>query len=307
VVSRNLKLLCCGIFPILLFPTLLFAQATASCPPPGYSKNGLLELRQSGFEIINDTERNALAVALLACVADPSPELRDGVAFEAIASWLRGEKLDSSTYQTLYSGLMLQLQAAPDAAGYRQPFAALILSEVARVDRLKISLSADQREQLVVAAANYLANVRDYRGFSESEGWRHGVAHGADLALQLVLNEATSAGQMQSLLDAVAVQVAPAVKVFYIYGEPSRLARVVYYAHRRNILLPGYWEDWFAQIAQPDPLASWPDAFSNQTGLARRHNTMSFLLAMHLNASLADDELGTALDQWVVKALEQIP
>jgi hypothetical protein len=51
--------------------------------------------------------------------------------------------------------------------------------------------------------------VRDYRGFDTAEGWRHGVAHGADLALQLVLNPAVDKPQIERLLAAVGRQVAP--------------------------------------------------------------------------------------------------
>jgi hypothetical protein len=291
----------------LLWPALLAAQPAAACPPQGYSKESLLELRQKGFEQADEKSRNALARGLLACVAEPDPELRDGVAFEGISTWLRTGQLNAETYQVLYSGLLLQLQAAPDRAGFRQPFAALILAEVARVDRLQPSLSVDQREQLVTAAAAYLAGVKDYRGFSASEGWRHGVAHGADLALQLVLNEAINAEQIEVLLAAVSSQVSPEGETFYIYGEPGRLARVVFYAHRRDVLAAEYWQDWFAAIAAPAPLPDWPEAFSSQAGLAKRHNTLAFLLAMHFNATAADDEPGKALDQWVMQALAQLP
>lgn len=285
----------------------LWAQPAAACPPEGYSRESLLELRQAGFELADEEARNVLARSLLACVAEPDPELRDGVAFEGISTWLRAGQLNAETYQVLYSGLLLQLQAAPDRAGFRQPFAALILSEVARVDRLQPSLSVDQREQLVTAAAEYLEGVKDYRGFSAGEGWRHGVAHGADLALQLVLNEAINAEQIKVLLAAVSSQVSPAGETFYIYGEPGRLARVLFYAHRRDVLAAEYWQDWFAAVAAPAPLPAWSEAFSSQAGLAKRHNTLAFLLAMHLNATAAGDDQGKVLDQWVMQALQQLP
>lgn len=285
----------------------LWAQSTTACPPQGYSKESLLELRQKGFELADEEARNALARGLLACVAEPDPELRDGVAFEGISTWLRASQLTAETYQVLYSGLLLQLQAAPDRAGFRQPFAALTLAEVARVDRLQPSLSLDQREQLVTAAADYLSAVKDYRGFSASDGWRHGVAHGADLALQLVLNEAVDAEQLKALLAAVGRQVSPMGETFYIYGEPGRLARVVFYAHRRDLLATEYWQEWFAGVASPAPLPAWSEAFSSQAGLAKRHNTLAFFLAMHFNATAAEDEKGKELDQWVMQALAQLP
>ncbi len=283
------------------------AQPVAACPPDAYSKADLLAIKQAGFELADDAQRNALALALMACVSDPDPELRDGVAYEGIAHWLRSGQINPQTYQSLHAGLMLQLQAAPDHAGFRQPFAALVLSEVARADRLQAQLDTELRLQLVMAAANYLKGVKDYRGFSETEGWRHGVAHGADLALQLVLNDLVNAEQIKTLLAAVATQIAPAGDTFYIYGEPARLARVVFYAHRRNVLEPEFWRGWFEGIAKASPLNEWSEAFSSQQGLAKRHNTLAFLLAMHLNATTASDEQGKELDQWVMQALSQLP
>jgi len=201
--------------------------------------------------------------------------------FEGIAHWLRSSQLSQEAFQSLHAGLMLQLQAAPDNAGFRQPFAALILSEVARADRLQAQLDPDLRDQMVMAAANYLENVKDYRGFSATEGWRHGVAHGADFALELVLNEAVGAAQIKNLLEAVAAQISPPGEMFYVYGEPGRLARVVFYAYQRNVVEPEFWSDWFEGIAKASPLNDWSEAFSSEQGLAKRHNTMVFLLAMH--------------------------
>ncbi len=288
-------------------PGWSWGASAAVCPPVDYPIDSLLELRAAGFELADETQRNDLARHLLACVADPDPRLRDQVAFEGISTWLRGGQLSPETRQVLYSGLLLQLQAAPDREGFRQPFAALLLSEVARMDRLQPVLDADQRDLLVTAAAGYLSGVRDYRGFSASEGWRHGVAHGADLALQLVLNPQVDRGQLQILLRAVATQVAPQGEVFYIYGEPARLARVVYYAHQRGLLDDVYWQEWFAAVSGPGALPDWSEAFNSQAGLARRHNTLAFLLAMHLNATAADDAAAAGLDELVMEALQKLP
>jgi hypothetical protein len=296
--------------PFLLHVSLLLAVLTsaaqAACPPPAYSKEDLLEIRQAGFEMADDAQRNALALSLLDCVGDPDAQLRDGVAFEGISSWLRAEKLDAETYFALYLGLLEQLDKQPDVAGFRQPFAALILSEVARADRIQMQLSEEQRDRLVNSAADYLASVRDYRGFSKTEGWRHGVAHGADLALQLVLNPTVNEGQVKTLLEAVAAQLAPIGDVFYIYGEPSRLARVVFYSHQRGLLDNAYWQAWFDGVASPQPMLAWSEAFASQPGLAKRHNVLAFLQVMHLNSSLADNEKAAELDLLVMSALRKV-
>ena len=57
-------------------------------------------------------------------------------------------------------------------------------------------MTDEQLQQAVDAAARYLQSVRDYRGFDEREGWRHGVAHGSDLIWQLAVNPRTSKSQL---------------------------------------------------------------------------------------------------------------
>jgi hypothetical protein len=219
---------------------------------------------------------------------------------------MRGQRLSNETIHALYAGLVEQLGNSDDPGGFRRPFAALILSEIARTDRLGNTLTPAMREELVLRAADYLANVRDYRGFSATEGWRHAVAHGADLVLQLVLDPHIDAGQIERLMAALALQVAPPGEVFYIYGEPDRLARAVYYAHARELVGEPYWLQWFAGISDPRPLENWAAAWTSQEGLARRHNTRAFLLALHFNATLAADEQGAALAGLVVQAMTRL-
>src|SRR4029079_4781720 len=102
-------------------------------------------------------------------------------------AWMRRDEIDSENLRRLRDALLPML-TADDAQGFRAPFAALVLSELARTDRIKPWLSADERKFLVQAATNFLVGVHDYRGFSDQDGWRHGVAHGSDFVLQLALN-----------------------------------------------------------------------------------------------------------------------
>lgn len=219
------------------------AMATAAgCPPAGHDLASLQALKAANFEVPNDAGRQSLARALLACLADPDPARRDGIAFEAYSTWLRAGKLEVATRTDLLSGLVAMLQPdSRDKDGFRQPFAALVLSEVARTDRLSEWMSAEQRNRLVSEAARYLESVRDYRGFVEKEGWRHGVAHGSDLVLQLVLNPRLDRVAVDRLLTAVAAQVAPAGEHAYVDGESERLARPVLYAASRKLHST---EDW---------------------------------------------------------------
>jgi hypothetical protein len=171
-----------------------------------------------------------------------------------------------------------------DRRGFRQPFAALVLSEVARTDRVEAWMSVEQRDDLVERAARYVTSIRDYRGFDAKNGWRHGVAHGADLLLQLVLNPAVDRASVDRLLSAVAAQVAPPGEHSYIEGESERLARPVLFAAQRGFYSPDEWREWLTRVASPAPLASWDAAFTSRAGLARRHNVHAFIQVLYVNA-----------------------
>lgn len=282
-------------------------RAHASCPPSGWSREELLALARAGFSAADDTRRASLAIGLVGCLDDPDPELRDGIAFSALASWLRERRLGAETVIALAESLTARLAAEDDARGFGRPFAALALSEVARADRIDPALPAALRSGMVAAAARFLTGVRDYRGFDPVEGWRHGVAHGADLVLQLGTNPRVTADEARVLIEALGTQVAPPGGVFFTFAEPERLARAVFFVHERGALDAAFWDGWFAKIGSPAPLASWPEAYTSLDGMARRHDTVAFLHAVTFAARVrpgpASAELGSLAQRELVRLL----
>jgi hypothetical protein len=277
----------------------------ATCPPVDVSRAALERLVADSFRIDDPGERQALAIGLLDCVGHPDPFLRDGVAFTGLSRWLREKALAPATAQTLRRELVDQVRSPADAAGVRQPFAVLILSEVVRADRIDPMLTPAQRSELVDLAVAYMRGIDDYRGYVDGEGWRHGVAHGADLVLQLVVNPAIGAVDVERLMDALAAQIAPA-GVAYTQGESERLARTVFFAHRRGELPARFWTTWFARLSDPVPLESWEGAFESEAGLARRHDVVAFLLHLGFAASTAHDAMGGELASRANAALRRV-
>ena len=91
-----------------------------------------------------------------------------------------------------------------------------------------------------------------------------------------------------------------------MYGEPARLARPVIYAYRRGLFDDEFWSEWFVALTDPEPMPSWQAAWSSNVGLARRHNTQAFLMAMYLNANSLPEGQGQSLAELVLDALKQV-
>jgi hypothetical protein len=94
--------------------------------------------------------------------------------------------------------------------------------------------------------------------------------------------------------------------VFYIYGEPGRLARAVLYAYTRGLLEDSTWVQWFERVSSPAPLETLNESFFIKAGLAHRHNTLAFLQVMHLNAGSVEGGEGERLDDLVVQAITRV-
>lgn len=277
------------------------AQTPTCLPAAGYGRAELDALKTAQWALPDDAPRNRLARALTACLGDPDPTLRDGIVFEGLQHWLRAKQLTPETMRVLAADLEAQLTAA-DPQGFRRPFAALVLSEVARADRIEPDLDAAARSRLLDSAIAYFTIVRDYRGFDEREGWRHGVAHSADLMLQLSLNPAFGKPELERIMAAIASQVSPNGH-FYTYGEPERLARPIIFMAQRGLVSEEEWTRWFAQFIP----AQNENLFASQAGLARRHNVNAFLYSAWLNAKLSETTADDVLLPGAEAAIRAMP
>jgi len=264
---------------------------------------GLRALKAGDFEVA-DAARPGLALELLDCLADPDPALRDGIAYEALAAWMRGGKLPPSQLRDLRDRLQASLQA-PDAEGFGAPFAALVLAEIARTDRIEPWMTPAERADMVARAGAWLASVRDYRGYVDGQGWRHGVAHGADWVLQLALNGQVDGAQLQELLAAIASQAVPPAAHAYVHGEPARLARPVLLIARRGLVDADAWQAWFAGL--PGRVGDPALAYADEGWLARRHDLSAFLSEIQLQADRSDDKRVRALKPLARQALDALP
>jgi len=246
-------------------------------------------------------------LALIACLGNPDPEIRDKVAFERLSAAMRGGEVDRDTLAAAKTEL-LNLVVAPDPQGFQRPFVILTLAEVARTDRIKPWMSADDRDVLVSTAATYLSTLTDYRAFDDTSGFRHGVAHGADLTLQLALNPAITKPQLDKLLAAISTQIAPKdPSVGYWAGEPDRLARAVVFIAQRKLHTDAEWRTWFGRVMDPKPLSSWDAAFTSELGIRKHHNVRAFLLSVFALAITSEDTGMKQLVEPARDALKQVP
>ena len=131
---------------------LACAPALAACPPAGQGRAGLQALKAAGFAVADPAGKQALAMGLVDCLGDPDPLLRDGIAYEALSHWMRAGALDAETFRALRERLYAVVDGG-EGEGFARPFAALVLSEVARTDRVAPWMTPAERGKMIDKAA----------------------------------------------------------------------------------------------------------------------------------------------------------
>jgi hypothetical protein len=275
----------------------------SDCPPRNSPVADIERLRESVAPAAAP-ERAHRTDVLLACLSSPDPEMRDTLAFATLQRWMRAGVYRPEELRALRERLNAMLDA-PDPQGIARPFAALVLSEVARTDRASPWMRDDERDAMVVLAAEFLSTVADYRGYETGVGWRHGVAHGADWAMQLALNPALSREQLDRLRDALASQAVPASAHAYVFGEPERLARPLLFIAQRDMHSEAEWKAWFESLSERlgEPAQAWKGA----DWMARRHDLAAFLQALYSNVDLSEGAGIVRLKPGLIAALKALP
>lgn len=282
------------------------AQAQSDqCPPSGMNKAEMLALKSSNWQITDASARDRFVIELTQCLGNPDPVLRDEVAYEALFHYLRGKLVSEAAMVRLAEILQAQM-TAPDPEGFRRPFAAIALSEVARADRITAFLSPGQRQSMLASSVAFMRSITDYRGFDPQSGYRHNVAHGADLMLQLALNPAFGKAELIAIRDTLSVQIAPKGQS-YTTGESERLARPILFMAQRGLISEAEWTAWFAQVAGPGDLGKWDGWFGSTDGIARKHNIAAFLSFVHVGLDLSDNPGFEPLRAGVVAAIKSLP
>lgn len=285
----------CAVFPSEAPPI--------ECQLFGITPETLTAWHKNGFEA-QQTDQGARDFA--SCLGHPDPFLRDKIGYEGLTSALRAGSVSESTRRDLIATLSGVLVTG-DADGFAAPFSALGLSELVRTDRVEAFLTPEERTVISVKAADYLANLSDYRAFSDQEGWRHGVAHGADVAMQLALNPNVGTPSLKNLRDAIAQQITNRSGYAFKHNEPERLARPILFMAMRDEIEPIDWAAWFETLVDPAPLADWSAAYQSETDLARLHNLKSFARVLYINASRSENEDLNPISDGAVSMLKDLP
>ena len=250
------------------------------------------QVQAADFEVPSDRPLDDLTAELTTMLGSTSPEVRDGTAFPALATWIeRGvyDDLLAGLGDGMVAGLSVGLGETGTDTVFRRSFSALILATCLERDNEQHLLPAGKVLEWGDRAATWFLAERDTRGFVTDKGWAHAVAHGADTIGALSESPHLAGPEHALLLDILAERLLqqPGDQPL-VCGEPDRIAAAAMQVLRRNTLETDVLEPWVHRIgaaANPFSLGGlvaddpYPSTAAPQ----------AFLRALFVQLSLAPD------------------
>ena len=264
-----------------------FAALAAPAHPPEFWRT----LKQQQFKLAPGQSAAELASEVTQLLGSTDPEIRDGIAYEALSDWVYGEQLLSAAQLEqlrgqLASNAVLGLGGTGDDSLFLRSFSILALSVLAAEDLQKPFLTPEHYAGLVDLGIQSLTRERDLRGYVPGKGWGHATAHAADLLKFLARNPKLQPAQQQRIVSAVATRLRTAGVVF-VWGEDARLAATLASVVRRTDADPANFAGWFDELRAAHHRV-WDGAFDPALYIAERAQLNALAqLSLNLDADPA--------------------
>jgi hypothetical protein len=205
-----------------------------------------------GLKVPQDRSLVEMTEDLTRMLGDPDPDVRDGIAFPTMATWI-----DEGVYDDLLvglgdgmcHGLDIGLGEVGTDTVFRRSFSALILTEC--IDRTTRAALGGPNVVLRWGdrIMSWYARERDLRGFVPGKGWAHAIAHGADALGALARSPVLGRLELTVILDVIADRLLMPTDAFFVCGEGDRLAFATMHLLRRDVLGMEVLEPWVARLA----------------------------------------------------------
>ncbi len=171
-------------------------------------------IRDDEFAIPEGGSVVGLLAELVDMLGSPDPEIRDEIAFSALATWVDEGVVPDDQLQPLGDLMVQRLQADQVQA---RSFAPLVLDVI-------VASRGVCEERWVDAFERWYATEQDVRGHDARLGWLHAVAHGADLLGDLGRRTEIAPRRM---LDLAATRMLAPTDTVWHDQEHDRLAHAV--------------------------------------------------------------------------------
>lgn len=260
-------------------------------------------IQENNYAIPIDHTPTSLTAKLFEYLGSSDPELRDEIAYETFANFLKREYYSEEEIAIYIASLLANLEIGIGEMGtdsvFLRSFSILFLAEIIHTDNQALQLKKPIIKTILEKGLWYLEAERDLRGYVLDKGWAHALAHTADLFLVLGQNTHTGSREHHRILYAIGKKLIQSTGWIYLYGEDDRLSRAVVEILRRDTLSMAFVKKWLAFFLEPDE-KDRAVAWTKEESWHAFFNVRNFLRSLYLQVSTEDELPGQELHERMI-------
>ena len=244
------------------------------------------DVHATGLAVPSDRPLDELTAELTRMLGDPDPQIREAIAYAALATWIqRGvyDDLLTGLGDGMAAGLTVGLGETDTDSVFRRSISALVLGECIARDNGRPLVPGGKVLEWGDRVATWLLRERDLRGYVPGKGWAHAIARGADALGTLAGSPHLAAPELTVLLDVIADRVLARSDTLHTHGEGDRLAVATLAVLQRNLVPLSVMEPWINRICA---VAATADVPAGRDPYLVTGNAEGFLRALYLQLAL---------------------
>lgn len=202
----------------------------------------LNRIKENNFILLEGESASQYVDSMLQYIGDPDPTLRDNLIYNTFFEWIYTKEYfsDDELRDILKivideNHLFFGIGNDGDESAFTRTFSVLVVALILTRHRKKTILDSDFFERVKNALLRYFEEEKDYRGYTEEEGWAHGAAHGADALDELIQCKESNEVIFQEVLNAIQKPLYNG-KYLLCNEEDERLVIVIYKVIRKRFI-----------------------------------------------------------------------
>ncbi|KAA8785408.1 DUF2785 domain-containing protein [Paenibacillus amylolyticus] len=213
-------------------------------------------------------------------------QLRDELIYTTLSHWI--PSLPLTTYELEHilttvldhNHLLYQLGEAHTDSVFTRSFSMLVIPLLFTRHAASPFLSSERIHQIKDMVFHNVREEKDYRGYDETKGWAHAVAHAADVLEDLAQYNELDEADLSTMLDLVYEKMTISERV-YSDGEDERMVKPVMCILDRNLLTQTYIQQWIQRFGTVENESEFLPAFRQKNNIKNFLKSLYFRIKFH--------------------------
>ncbi|MGD8405473.1 MAG: DUF2785 domain-containing protein [Anaerolineales bacterium] len=244
---------------------------------------------QNEYDIPEGYSLDELTAEIFSYLGNTDPELRDDIGYIVYANWLEKGYYSQAEVevhiQSLLENLNVGIGETKTDTVFLRSFSALFLAEIIHNDNKDPNIEENQIQAILEKGLEYLQAEKDPRGYVQSIGWAHALAHTADLLRVLSKSEHTGLVEHKKILNGIAKKLIASSDWVYIHGEDDRLSATVLPILKRDMLPVKSIKEWAGSLTG----SKWKGAWNEESPSRAFFNVRNFLRGLYLQITTEEE------------------